>query len=113
ARATHRRKADAAEDRAQTSDVADPSQTVSPQDAVFFPLALHARPPYWAIYEPGGIRPCSIKRTKYQVGTLPSSVMLQISSSHIRSPRMIGPPVRGGRGWSRSLCNVPSVKAPR
>jgi hypothetical protein len=71
ARATHWRKADDAEDRAQASHVADPSQTVSPQDAMFFPLALHARPAHRVIYEPCGIRLCRLKRNRYQIGTLP------------------------------------------
>src|SRR4029453_17376482 len=63
ARAAHGRKADDAEDRTQTSHVAHSAQTLSPQDAVFFPLVPHARPPHWIIYEPCGIRPCAIKRT--------------------------------------------------
>ena len=53
ARAAHGRKADDAEDRAQAPHVAHASQALSPQDAVFFPLVPHARPPHWVIYEPG------------------------------------------------------------
>ena len=52
ARAAHGRKADDAEDRTQASHVAHAPQTLSPQDAVFFPLVPHARPPHWVIYEP-------------------------------------------------------------
>ena len=84
ARAAHGREADDAEDRAQAPHVADASQTPRPQDALFFPLARHARPPHRVIYEPGGIRPCSMKRAKYRIGTLPRLLIAHLSRFQAR-----------------------------
>jgi transposase-like protein len=71
ARAAHSREVDDAEDRAQASHVADTLETPRPQDAVFFPLTLHARPPHWGIYEPGGIWRRDLKENNYPIGTPP------------------------------------------
>ena len=53
ARAAHGRETVDAEDRAQAPDVADASETLNPQDAVFFPLVCDARSDHRVIYEPG------------------------------------------------------------
>ena len=51
--AAHSGEADDAKDRTQAPHVADTPETLSPQDAVFFPLVRDARPPHRVIYEPG------------------------------------------------------------
>src|SRR5262245_7590851 len=50
--AAHSGKADNAKDRAHAPHIADASETLDSQDAVFLPLALHARPPHRVIHEP-------------------------------------------------------------
>src|SRR5581483_7292258 len=70
-RAAHGGEADDAEDRTQAPDIADTFETPRPQDTMFFPLAPHARPPQWVIYEPGGIWVYGLKEHSYQIGTLP------------------------------------------
>ena len=72
ARAAHSGEVDNAEDRTQTPDIADTLETPRPQDTMFFPLAHHARPPHWVIYEPGGIWVYGLKEHIYQIGTLPT-----------------------------------------
>jgi transposase-like protein len=71
ARAAHRREVVDAKERAKAPSIAHSSQAPRPYDALCLPLAPPARPEPRVIDESRGIRPCSVKRTRYQSGTLP------------------------------------------